>query len=57
MEKEFQILEQGPKAEIYLDSFKAKRKKIPNFRTPGFDGIHGFWFKNSHPSMTDWQPK
>ena len=36
--------EKGPKTDIHIDLFKTL-KRIPNRRTPGHDGIHGFWFK------------
>ena len=38
-------LEEGPKAEIHTDLLKTTLKKISNWKTPGHDGIHGFWFK------------
>ena len=38
-------LEEGPKAEIHSDLLKTTLKKISNWKTPGHDGIHGFWFK------------
>ena len=39
------MLEEGPKVEIHLDALKVTLKKIPNWKTPGLDDIHGFWFK------------
>ena len=33
-----------PKANIRLDSLRATLKKITNWKTPGHDSIHGFWF-------------
>ena len=41
MEKEFEVNEQGPKARKHIDSLRA----TPNWKTPGHDGIHGYWFK------------
>ena len=31
--------------EIHIDLLKRTHKKILNSKTPGHDGIHGFWFK------------
>ena len=53
MGKEYQILEEGSKEEIHRDSLRATVNEIPDWKIPGHDGIHGFWFKNSHQSMTD----
>ena len=36
--RELEQLEEGPKAETTLT-------KVSNWKTPGHDGIHGFWFK------------
>ena len=36
-----------PKAEIHSDLLKTTLKKVLNWKTPGHDGIHGFWFKKS----------
>ena len=36
MTREVEGLEEGPKMTL---------KKISNWKTPGHDGIHGFWFK------------
>ena len=33
------------KAEIRINLLKTTLKKISNWKTPGHDGIHGFWFK------------
>ncbi len=33
------------KAEIHIELLKKTLKKISNWKTPGHDGIHGFWFK------------
>ena len=41
MGKELEGLEERPKAKIHLDSLK----KVSNWKTPGYDGIHGYWFK------------
>ena len=41
MKKELEGLEEGPKAEI----LKNNTKKISNWKTPGHNGIYGFWFK------------
>ena len=38
-------LEEGFKAEIHIELLKKTLKKISNWKTPGHDGIHGFWFK------------
>ena len=46
-------LKKGPKEKIPLDLLRATLKKVPNWKTPGHDGIHVHRFKNSLPSMTD----
>ena len=38
-------LEEGPKTEILIDLLKTTLKRISNWKTPGHDGMHGFWFK------------
>ena len=43
--RKLEQLEEGPKAEIYTDLLKTTLKKVSNWKTPGHDGIHGFWFK------------
>ena len=45
MIRELKGLEESPKAEILIDLIKTTLKKISNWKTPGHDGIHGFWFK------------
>ena len=44
MTRELEELEEYPKAEIHIELLK-KTLKISNWKTPGHDGIHGFWFK------------
>ena len=34
-----------PKTEIHIDLLKTTLKRISNWKAPGHDGIHGFWFK------------
>ena len=43
--RELEGLEEGPKTEIHIDLLKKTLKRISNWKTPGHDGIHGFWFK------------
>ena len=38
-------LEEGPKTEIHFNLLKTTLKRISNWKTPGHDGIHGYWFK------------
>ena len=45
MTRELERLEEGPKGEIHIELLKKTLKKISNWKTPGHDGIHGFWFK------------
>ena len=45
MTGELEGLAEGPKGEIHIELLKKTLKKIPNWKTPGHDGIHGFWFK------------
>ena len=35
----------GPQAEIQIDQPKKTLKRYQTGKTPGHDGIHGFWFK------------
>ena len=37
-------LEEEPKVKIHID-LQRMILKISNWKTPGHDGIHGFWFK------------
>ena len=43
--KKLDGLEEGPKTEIHIDLLKTTLKRLSNWKTPGHDGIHGFWFK------------
>ena len=43
--RELEEREEGPKAEIHTDLPKRTLKKVSNWKMPGHDGIHGFWFK------------
>ena len=43
--RELEKLEESLKAEIQTDLLKTTFKKVLNWKTPGHDGIHGFWFK------------
>ena len=55
--KKLEGLEKDLKAKIHFDSVRATLKKVPNWKTPGHDGIYRYWFKYSLPSMTDMQSK
>ena len=35
-------LEEGPETKIHLNPQRGTLKKMPNGKTPGLDGIHGF---------------
>ena len=43
--RELEGLEEGPKMEIHVDLLKTTLKRTSNWKAPGHDGIHGFWFK------------
>ena len=43
--RELEGLEEAPKTEINIDLHKTTLKRISNWKAPGHDGIHGFWFK------------
>ena len=45
MTRELEEHEEGPKVEIHIELPKKTLKKTSNWKTPGHDGIHGFWFK------------
>ena len=49
MKGELEGLEEGLKAEILIELLKKTLKKISNWKTPGHDGIHGYWFKKFTP--------
>ena len=55
--KQLQGLEEERQAKIHLNLLRATLKKVPNWKTPGQYVIHGYWLKNSLPSMTDWLSK
>ena len=44
MEKELRGLEEEARAKIQLNSLRATLKKVPYWKTPYHDGIHGIWF-------------
>ena len=43
--RELEWLEEGSKMEILIDLLKTTLKRISNWKAPGHDGKHGFWFK------------
>ena len=45
MIKELEGFEEGPKAKIHIDLLKTTSANISNWKTPGHDGVQGFWFK------------
>ena len=45
MTRELEGLEESPKAEMHIELLEKTLKKISNWKTPEYDGIHGFWFK------------
>ena len=51
MEKEWQILEEGPKVEIHLNSLKATLKKYQTGKLYDLMANTDSGLKNSHPSM------
>ena len=53
METELRKLEESPQVNIHPDGLEATLEKLSNWKAPGLDGIHGFWFKNSPPFTTD----
>ena len=44
-ETELRMFEEGTQMNIHPDGLKAKLKKMANWKAPGLDGMHGFWFK------------
>ena len=44
MKKELQEFEKSPEAIIHLELFTATLKKVPNWKTPSYNVIHGYWF-------------
>ena len=45
MDKPYHKKTRRTRAEIHTDLLKMTLKKVSNRKTPGHDGIHGFWFK------------
>ena len=45
IKRELDGLEEAPKMEIHVDLLRTTLKRISNWKAPGHDGIHGFWFK------------
>ena len=45
MAKNLEGLEEGLKVEIHIDLLRTTLKNISNWKVPGHDGIHGYWFK------------
>ena len=45
MEIELRMLEEDPQVNIHPEGISVTLKKIANRKTPGFNGIHGFWFE------------
>ena len=45
MTKELEGFKKGPKAEIYINLLKTTLKKLSDWKMPGLDGIHSFWFE------------
>ena len=43
--KELKGLEEGSKVKMHINLLRKRLKKISNWKAPGYDGIHGFWFK------------
>ena len=43
--RELVELEEGSKTEIYFDLLKITLKRISNWKAPGHEGIHSFWFR------------
>ena len=46
LEKDLGDIEQQEDIIIDLSSVRAKLKKVPNWKSPGPDGVQGFWLKN-----------
>ena len=57
MGKEFEGLEEGLKAKIYLDSLRATLKMYQTEKCLAMMASINSGFKNSLPSTTDWQSK
>ena len=45
METELQMLEEDLQMNTHLEGLTVTLKKIANWKSPGLDGIHGFWYK------------
>ena len=45
MEKELYALKEDTKTKIHIELLRATLEKVSNWKTPGPDGIYGYWFK------------
>ena len=54
MEKRVAGIKECPIMNRFSDSVRATFKKVPNLKTLGHYGIHGYWLKKILPSTTDW---
>ena len=48
MNKDLQGLEEGHDGDIDLELLRATLKKVLKWKTPGHDGISGFWILKIH---------
>ena len=44
MKKELKEFEEGSGVNIHQDSLRVMLKKMHDWKTPGHDGRHAFWF-------------
>ena len=45
LKENMENLEKQEDIEITIDDIKSGIKKMSNWKAPGPDGVHGFWFK------------
>ena len=43
--RELEGFEEGPEMKMHVDLLRTTLKRISNWKAPGHDEIHGFWFK------------
>ena len=44
MKKKLHGFDESPEVDIHRESLRVALKRIPIWKMPGHDGLHGFWF-------------
>ena len=54
MKKESLGLDEGREVDKHMESLRATLKKAPYWKTPIYDGMHGFWLKKFIAIYDSW---